>query len=481
MLSNYTLPSEELIQSARPDWNSNHVGAMTEKTIDDDELEAVYQIAMGTADTTGERFFKEVVRRLASVLDVRYAFLSVFTTDDTKLRVLAFWDATQFRDIGEYDLAPTPCSRVVTGNVYHCQRDVQKRFPNDKDLAALGAESYRGVPLIGPTGRHTGHLAAVDTRPLEEKPRFIKTMQIFATRAAAEMERVQAETGLADSLEELRRAQASLIASKRAASQGRLAAALSHELNNAVSVLTVNSDLFDRYLAGLGQQGEDPEAVQRLVSRATDTARGSRLALKRISELVNRLNRFTNLDRAEHRSVDITCLLEDTIGVLSGAWAVGIRVLRDYAEDLPPVRADPRGLSEVFANILNNSASALDGPGEIRVTTRYSKEYMNIQISDTGPGIESERLSHIFEPGFRVKEGRVTTGWGLFISRQIIHEHDGELFLNSKPEEGTQVEIRLRTGEAALRNQGPAGTCHDEELRRWANRDEKKRITGELL
>ena len=151
MLSNYTLPSEELIQSARPDWNSNHVGAMTEKTIDDDELEAVYQIAMCTADTTGERFFKEVVRRLASVLDVRYAFLSVFTTDDTKLRVLAFWDATQFRDIGEYDLAPTPCSRVVTGNVYHCQRDVQKRFPNDKDLAALGAESYRGVPLIGPT------------------------------------------------------------------------------------------------------------------------------------------------------------------------------------------------------------------------------------------------------------------------------------------------------------------------------------------
>ncbi len=227
----------------------------------DEELEAIHNIVMGTADATGERFFKEVVRHMASTLGVRYSFVSVFTSDDTKLRVLAFWDGTQFREIGEYDLAPTPCSHVVKGDVYHCPRDVQKSFPNDKYLATLGAKSYRGVPLIGPSGRHTGHLAVLDTKPMEEQPRFIHTMRIFATRAAAELERVQADDALADSLEALRRAQANLIASKRAASQGRLAAALSHELNNALSVLVANRDLSEHWLSELAGQFEDAEAL----------------------------------------------------------------------------------------------------------------------------------------------------------------------------------------------------------------------------
>ncbi len=449
MLNNLARQSDGLPGLAGARWNHHPVRDMAKEMIPLDELEGIYQIATGTADATGERFFKEVVRHMAAALDVRYALVSVFTSDDTKLRVLAFWDGTQFHEIGEYDLAPSPCSQVVTGDVYHCIRDVQKRFPNDPYLPALGAESYRGVPLIGPNGSHTGHLAAVDTKPMEKEPRFIKTMQIFATRAAAELERVQAEQALTDSLEELRRTQANLIASQRAASQGRLAAALSHELNNAVSVLEVNWDLFERYLSGLEQQCEDPQAIQRLVSNASNTARGSREALKRISSLVNRLSRFTHVDRAKHRPVDVPELLEDTIGVLSGAWDEGVTVLRDYDDDLPRVMADPRGLSEVFSNILSNSANALESGGEIRVAAQCTEGSICIQISDTGPGIESERLSQIFEPGFRVEGGRVTTGWGLFISRQIVHDHGGEFLLSSEPNEGTRVEIRLPVGQEA--------------------------------
>ncbi len=452
MLNNHAPLREGLFRFTGSGWNHRPAGTMTENSIPLDELEGIYEIVTGTADATGERFFKEVVRHLASALSVRYTLLSVFSSDETKLRVLAFWDGTQFHEIGEYDLAPSPCSQVVTGDVYHCVRDVQKRFPNDEYLPAMGAESYRGVPLIGPNGDHMGHLAAIDTKPMDKEPHFIRTMQIFATRAAAELERVQAERALKDSLEELRRTQANLIASKRAASQGRLAAALSHELNNALSVLEVNWDLFDRYLSGLEQHCEDPQAIQRLVSQATDSARGSRVALKRISRMVNRLSRFTHVDRAKHRPVDITELLEDTIGVLAGAWDKRITVLRDYTDDLPRVMADPRGLSEVFSNILGNSAAALESGGKIRVKTRRREGSVCVQISDTGPGIESERLSHIFEPGFRVEAGRVTTGWGLFISRQIVQDHQGEFLLSSEPNEGTRVEIRLPADEGAPRN-----------------------------
>ncbi len=168
--------------------------------------------------------------------------------------------------------------------------------------------------------------------------------------------------------------------------------------------------------------------------------------------MVNRLERFTHIDRAKRRLVDMKGLLEDAIGVLRGAWSDDITVLRDYAEDVPEVVVYPTGLSEVFSNILSNAAAALHGGGEIRVTTRYGMGYVQVRILDTGPGIEPDRLGQIFEPGLRVNGGRVSTGWGLFISRQIVHDHGGEFLLNSEPNQGTEVEIRLPVAQQILRS-----------------------------
>jgi signal transduction histidine kinase len=60
--------------------------------------------------------------------------------------------------------------------------------------------------------------------------------------------------------------------------------------------------------------------------------------------------------------------------------------------------------------------------------------------------METEQLSEIFEPSFRVKDGRVSTSWGLYIWRQIIHEHGGEFRVSSEPNRGTEVEISLPAG-----------------------------------
>lgn len=250
---------------------------------------------------------------------------------------------------------------------------------------------------------------------------------------------------LAESLEALRRTQAKLIASKHAASQGRLAAALSHELNTPLAVMSSSSALIERRLEELPGVCSEPQALIRLVSDASDAAARSREALGRISELVERFGRFTQVDRAERRAVDVNGLLDDAVAVLSGSWPAGVRVVRDYGE-LPPVRAYPAGLSEVFGNVLGNAANAIDAEGEIRLTTRYARGYVWVQIADTGRGIDVHGMSRLFDPGFRVKDGRVQTGWGLFISRLIVHDHNGEFRINSEPRRGTEVEICLPAG-----------------------------------
>jgi sigma-B regulation protein RsbU (phosphoserine phosphatase) len=170
-----------------------------------EELNALYQVVAGTADATGRQFFKQLVQSMAEALRVQYAFVSVFTSDATRMRVLAFWDGKGFQKIGQYDVKPTPCSEVVRGQIYHCARDVQSLFPDDTSLKKLGAHSYRGVPLIGSAGEHRGHLAVMDTKPMEPEPRFVTLMQIFATRAAAELDRLSAERAVYVSERRLRR------------------------------------------------------------------------------------------------------------------------------------------------------------------------------------------------------------------------------------------------------------------------------------
>jgi two-component system NtrC family sensor kinase len=187
--------------------------------------------------------------------------------------------------------------------------------------------------------------------------------------------------------------------------------------------------------------------VASLLADAERAAQMSREALGRISRLVARFERLILLDAdsAQRRPVDVNALLNDAVSMLSRDWGSRIRVIKQYA-DLPKVIGYPAGLSEVFEDLLDNAATAIEGEGEVRLTTRLETGYVYVRIADTGRGIETEKLNEIFEPSFRVKDGRVATSWGLYTWRQIIDDHGGELRVSSEPNRGTEVEISLPAG-----------------------------------
>jgi len=242
----------------------------------------------------------------------------------------------------------------------------------------------------------------------------------------------------------LRRTATDVSAARRSGSQGRLAAGLSHELNNPLSVLAASVQMMERLLGEIATVREDPEAVARLLTDAREAAGMSREAFGRISRLVARFERLIHLDvdSAERRPVDVNALLNDAVSVLSGGWGTRIRVVKEFAE-LPKVVGYAAGLSEVFEDVLDNAATAIEGEGEVRLTTRLDEDFVCVRIADTGRGIDTDKMSEIFEPSFRVKDGRVTTSWGLYTWRQIIHDHGGEFRISSEPNRGTEVEISL--------------------------------------
>jgi signal transduction histidine kinase len=101
-------------------------------------------------------------------------------------------------------------------------------------------------------------------------------------------------------------------------------------------------------------------------------------------------------------------------------------------------------MSAVFANLLRNSANSMDRKGTIQIVSLQRGNEVILEVRDDGRGIDRERLSHLFDPTFRVEGPRVSTSnWGLFISRSIIAEHGGQIEIESEEGRGTTARICL--------------------------------------
>jgi predicted ATPase/tRNA A-37 threonylcarbamoyl transferase component Bud32 len=166
--------------------------------------EILRSIVEGTASVTGNDFFYSLVHHLGIALKVRYAFVTECRDGmKSKARTLAFWNGEEFGENFEYDVALTPCKDVLDGKPCFYPEGVQKLFPGDTDLVDLGIESYLGVPIFNAAGEVIGHLVVLDNSPMDESSRRVSVLKVFAARAGAEMERLEAEANLKRALAEV--------------------------------------------------------------------------------------------------------------------------------------------------------------------------------------------------------------------------------------------------------------------------------------
>lgn len=173
--------------------------------LDLDEDAALRSILQGTATETGERFFYALVENLAKALNTNGAMVTRYRPEKRQLQAYAFWmDGQWVRDY-VFDIAGTPCERVINNRrLVHFPDRLLDLFPSD-DVRASGLVSYLGMPLEDVDGAILGHMAVVDRRPMPEAPRVLAIFRIFATRAAAELQRLHRETEIREREEKLGR------------------------------------------------------------------------------------------------------------------------------------------------------------------------------------------------------------------------------------------------------------------------------------
>ena len=173
----------------------------------------------------------------------------------------------------------------------------------------------------------------------------------------------------------------------------------------------------------------------------------------RIAGLVEAVRSIARQERAELADINVHEQIRSALGVLDHKLK-DLRVTQNFSSECGHVRGYPSELGQVWVNLLDNAADAVNGGGEISIRTQREDDQTVVEIIDNGPGIPPENLSHIFEPFFTTKGVGSGKGLGLTISQGIVgNRHGGEIEVESKPDE-TRFIVRLPMWRIE-RNEGP--------------------------
>jgi two-component system sensor histidine kinase HydH len=226
----------------------------------------------------------------------------------------------------------------------------------------------------------------------------------------------------------------------RLAALGQMAAGLAHEIRNPLGSIKGAA----QYL----QPGPTTE----------NTREGTREFLDIIIEEVNRLNKIVSqfLDyarpyRGEQRQLEVADVLKKTLALITKeAEEHGrVEIAAEFADRMPPVRADAEQLLQVFLNLSLNAVQAMPHGGKLWIATALRRAtrrgaaaaFLEIRFRDTGVGIPPGDLKNLFIPFFTTKDKG--TGLGLPISQRIIENHGGTIEVRSQPGEGATFTVLL--------------------------------------
>jgi len=230
--------------------------------------------------------------------------------------------------------------------------------------------------------------------------------------------------------------------SDRLAALGSLAAGLAHEIKNPLTSLLT----FSRHLTRRFDDEQFRAKFQSVVPRE----------LERINGIVERLLELSRPARLTFSPVRLPALVERAAELYAHEMeTAGVRVVREYARDLPTVWADPNALYEGLVNLVRNALDAMPSGGRLTLRAGWADgdaalpgrrpatgaRRVRIEIADSGVGINPGDADRVFNPFFTTKDGG--TGLGLALTHKIVEDHGGSIDFRSVPGAGTTFRLDI--------------------------------------
>ena len=297
-----------------------------------------------------------------------------------------------------------------------------------------------------PHNREDGQLAGYDGLVSDVTSR--KEAEEKLTQANTRLREVLAS--LTKSHEELKTTQMQLIEAEKLQTIGQLAAGVAHEVKNPLAVLQMGLGYIARQIS------PENEQASYVVKEMGD-------AVNRANEVVGDLLKFAAPEQLTLRARDIEPLIRRSLTLVRHELnASKVKVVTNFAGQLPPCSLDSNKIKQVFVNLFTNACHAMADGGVLMVSTslkrvpedepagtgkrfRAGDEVVLVEIADTGPGIPADQLSRVFDPYFTTKPPGKGTGLGLTVTKTIIDMHRGRLLLHNGADGGAVASVILKT------------------------------------
>jgi PAS domain S-box-containing protein len=388
--------------------------------------EMLRNISLGVATKTDKFLFQALAEYLTKTLGVEFAFIGeLISSDPERIRTIAGFGDGQVIESFEYGLANTPCENVVGKQLCIYPNQVQQQFPLDPFLNQIQAESYMGVPLFNSAGETLGLIAVLGHQPLQDTELMAEILNIFAARAAAEIERQQAETALQHQKQDLARSNAEL---------QQFAYVASHDLQEPLRMITSYLELLERRY-----KGQLDAKADKFIAFAVDGA-------TRMQTLINALLSYSRVGSQgqDFKSTDCAKIMQNVLTNLQVAIAQSHTVITH--DPLPQVYADPAQLTQLFQNLIGNAIKFRRAePPQIHIGVECSNDKWLFSVRDNGIGMETEYFERIFII-FQRLHSRTEypgTGIGLAVCKKIVERHGGDLWVESQLDQGSTFYFTL--------------------------------------
>jgi len=304
---------------------------------------------------------------------------------------------------------------------------IERRYRLTTVARESGLCSLLAIPMIF-LERSIGVLNIYTSEPKTFTDEDIALMKAFAGHAAVAIVNAQRYHRIFRGEEMLRQAEKfSLL--------GTLAAEIAHEIRNPLTILSmlVHSVSEDKALSAESQT--DLGVMQ--------------TKLGHINKIVEQVLDFAKPPARTTESANLNQVLDD-VCILVGhkASAMGLKIQKKFAKQLPLIAVNPGEIEQAVLNLAINGLEAMSEPGgTLHISSSLAHdaagEWVCLRVRDEGCGLDEEKIQKIFMPYFTMREHG--TGLGLFITRRIVTQHGGRLKVQSKPGRGATFEILLPT------------------------------------
>jgi two-component system nitrogen regulation sensor histidine kinase NtrY len=224
---------------------------------------------------------------------------------------------------------------------------------------------------------------------------------------------------------------------------------IAHEIKNPLTPIQLSAErLRKRYAKMLEGDGGILDKCTTTIIQQVDE----------LKNLVNEFSQFARLPSAQLASNDLNEIVSEALFLFKeGHNGIQFQFRGDV---IPPLELDRELIKRVLINLLDNAVAAVNGGGEIKLSTGYdrARSVVTLEVADNGCGLAPEIRSRIFEPYFSTKENG--TGLGLTIVSQIVEDHHGYVRALSNDPRGTRISIELPVREYASVAEPPNQAAH---------------------